>query len=692
MRVRLTLVHCVGRPAPASLKSGIRKVLRRGYLSLAVAVLLAIPAWPQQTPSDLANKSIEDLMNIEVTSVSKKEQKLSRIASAIFVITQDDIRHSGATNIPDVLRMVPGLDVAQINGSTWEISSRGFNAQFANKLLVLIDGRTVYSPLFSGVYWDVQNVPLEDIDRIEVIRGPGATVWGANAVNGVINIITKSAKETQGGLVTAGGGTHEPGFGVAQFGGKVRQATSYRLFIKGFDYKPFPSLSGQNGHDESDLVQGGFRIDSTLSTQDSMTVQGELYKGTDGAVINIFALTPPFDQALAARISVDGGNVLGSWNHTFSPKSDTSLQIYFDRAKRDRVIEEEDVNTFDLDFQHHLGWGSRQDVVWGVGYRYVAYATTGSLTASFNPASQGLQLFTSFVQDEIALKPDRLFLTIGAKLEHNDFSGFEFQPSARMAWSLSKKYMLWAAYSRARRTPAPTDRGINFSLAAFPGPGGLPILLTVLGSPNTVSANLDAFEAGYRAQLRANLSLDLSTFYNQYGDLTTFEPGSPFVELNPLPPHLNVPIVFANQMHGETHGLEMTVNWKITDRWTLTPGYAFERIHLRTNPASQDTTSVSTGEGNSPHIQAQLRSNLVLPRRLEWNTSAYFVGRLPAQQVPSYTRLDTGMTWRASEHLAVSLVGQNLLKDRHLEAHSADQTEFSSLIKRSVYAKLTWQF
>jgi iron complex outermembrane receptor protein len=659
---------------------------------LAIAVLIAIPAWPQQTPSDLANKSIEDLMNIEVTSVSKKEQKLSRIASAIFVIAQDDIRRSGATNIPDVLRMVPGLDVAQINGSTWEISSRGFNAQFANKLLVLIDGRTVYSPLFSGVYWDVQDVPLEDIDRIEVIRGPGATVWGANAVNGVINIITKGAKETQGGLLTAGSGTHEPGFGVAQYGGKVRQATSYRFFMKGFDYNSFPSLSGQDGHDGSDLLHGGFRMDSTLSKQDSLTVQGDIYKGHSGDMINIVALTPPFGETLAARIGVSGGNVLGRWNHTFSPKSDTSLQIYFDRAKRNRVIEEEGVNTFDLDFQHHLGWGSRQDFVWGAGYRYISYATTGSLTASFHPASQGLQLFTSFVQDEIALKPDRLFLTIGAKLEHNEFSGFEFQPSARIAWSLSKKYMLWAGYSRARRTPAPTDRGIDFSLGAFPGPGGLPVLLTVQGGPTTVSENLDAFEAGYRAQLRANVSLDLSTFYNRYGDLTTFEPAPPFVELNPLPPHLNVPIVFANQMRGETHGLEMTVNWKITDRWTLTPGYAFERIHLRTSPASQDTMSVPTGEGNSPHIQAQLRSNLVLPRKLEWNTSAYFVGRLPVQPVPAYTRLDTGMTWRASEHLSVSLVGQNLLKDHHLEAHSSDQNEFSSLIKRSVYAKFTWQF
>ena len=692
MRGRVRFIHNAGRLVEASLNSGICRVLLRGYLSLAIAVAMSVPARSQETPKDLGNKSIEDLMNIEVTSVSKKEQKLSRIASAIFVITQDDIRRSGATNIPDLLRMVPGLDVAQVNGSTWEISSRGFNSQFANKLLILIDGRTVYTPLFAGVYWDVQDVPLEDIDRIEVLRGPGATVWGANAVNGVINIITKGAKDTQGGIVAVGGGTRETGFGVAQYGGKIGQATSYRFYVKGFDYNSFPSLSGQDGHDGFDLVHGRFRIDSTLSKQDSLTVQGDLYEGHEGKIANAVALTPPFGGVLTVPASVAGGNVLGRWNHTFSAHSDTSLQVYFDRAERDSIPEEEGINTTDIDFQHHFSWGSRHDFVWGVGYRHFSYATTGSLLVSFTPSSQGANLFTSFLQDEITLKPNRLYLTIGTKLEHNDFSGFEIQPSARLAWNVSNIHTLWVGYSRARRTPAPADRGLRIGLAAFPGPGGLPVLLTILGSPSVVSENLDAFEAGYRAQLRSNISLDLAAFYNRYADLLTLEPETPFLELNPPPPHLNVPLIFQNRMHGETHGLEMAVNWKVAGCWTLSPGYAFERIHLRTNPGSQDTTSVSDGEGNSPHIQAQLRSILVLPRGFEWNASLYFVGRLPAQPVPSYTRLDSGITWRVSENLMISLVGQNLIKDHHLESSSSDQVELSSLIKRSAYAKVTWKF
>ena len=663
---------------------------RRALFSLVVLTIASEIAPAQTSKQDLTTLNLEDLMNIEVTSVSRKDQKLSRVASAISVITQDDIRHSGATNIPDLLRMVPGLDVAQINGNAWAISSRGLNSHFANKLLVLIDGRTVYSPLFAGVYWDIQNVPLEDIERIEIIRGPGATAWGANAVNGVINIITRSAKETQGGLLTAGSGTSEPGFGVVQYGGKLGQATHYRIFTRGFDYNSFPSLSGQSGHDGWDLIHSGFRVDSTLTQRDSLTVQGDLYDGREEEVVNLAALTPPFGETLTVSTKLSGGNVLGRWKHTFSPHSDTSLQVYFDRTERDAIIAGETVNTFDIDFQHHIGWGRRQDFVWGAGYRFFSYGTTPHLDLSFNPTSANKQLFTSFVQDEIMLKPDRVYLTMGAKFEHNDFSGFEFQPSARISWSVTNKQNLWAGYSRARRTPSPSDTGIRINIAAFPGPGGLPVLLTFLGSPKAISENLDAFEAGYRTQLHANISLDIAAFYNRYRDLETLEPGTPFLEMSPPPLHLNMPSIVANEMRGETHGLEMAVNWRITERWTLGPAYAFERIHLHTGPTSQDTGSVSTGEGSSPHQQAQLRSNVALLRGFEWNTTAYFIGRLPAEEVPSYTRLDTGLTWQASERLSISLVGQDLLRDRHLEARSNSMA--SSLIKRRAYVKFTWRF
>jgi iron complex outermembrane receptor protein len=373
-------------------------------------------------------------MNTKVTSVSKKEQKMSQVAAAIFVISQEDISRSGATNIPDLLRMVPGLDVAQIDANTWAISARGFNHQFSDTLLVLIDGRAVYSPLFAGVNWDTQDVPLEDIARIEVIRGPGATIWGSNAVNGVINIITKKASDTPGGLLTAAGGTHEEESGTAQYGGKIKRSTSYRVFAKYFNDGQFPDLAGQAGDDAWHLLHGGFRVDQTIAEKDSLTVQGDTYTGSEWASIaHIESITPPDNENVDRLAELSGGNVLSRWTHIFSGRSDTTLQFYFDRYTRSGPEVREARHTFDLDFQHHLVLGTRQDLIWGAGYRRSSDQTEGTIDEAFLPPDLTFQLFSSFVQDEITLKPNRLILTMGTKLEHNDFSGFEIQPSARVA-------------------------------------------------------------------------------------------------------------------------------------------------------------------------------------------------------------------------------------------------------------------
>lgn len=668
------------------------KIIKRNVLAWPILALLMSPAWAQQTLKDMGEKSLEDLMNIEVTSVSKKPQPMSKVASAIFVITQEDIRNSEAVNIPNLLRIVPGLDVAQINSHTWAISARGLNEELANKLLVLIDGRTVYSSLFAGVYWDVQDLPLEDIDRIEVIRGPGATVWGANAVNGVINIITKPAKETQGALVAIGGGTHERAFSMARYGGRIHNNVNYRIFAKGFDKGPFSSVSGLSGNDASDLLHAGFRADANVSKEDLLTVEGDIYKSGEGKINNLPSLTPPFASLIKSWPTASGGNLLGRWNHNFSPHSGTELQIYFDGDKRNTLIEDETVKAINVNFQHHFQKGSRHDIVWGGEYRHFSYRTRGTFFANFVPESAGHDLISSFVQDEIVIKPDSVYLTLGAKFEHNDFSGFEFQPSIRLAWSLTKNHTIWVAYSRARRTPAPVDRGVESNFRVFPGPGGIPTVLAARGSPTTISEHLDAFEAGYHSRILANFSLDLATYYNRYTDLQTMEPGVPFLDSDPLPLHLEVPFFYANNMHGETHGFEAAAKWKVTGRWTLSPGYTFEQIHLHLNATSQDPTAVPSGEGNSPRHQAQLRSNVMIRKGFEWNASLYFVDRLQAQMVPAYTRLDTGLAWQVSPHMAIDIVGQNLLKNQHLEANSSAQSDFSGWIKRSVYAKLVWVF
>jgi len=647
----------------------------------------AVQASPS-APGDLTQVSLENLMNIEVTSVSKKEQKLSQVAAAIFVITPEDIRHSGATNIPELLRMVPGLDVAQINANTWAISARGFNLQFASKLLVLIDGRAVYTPLFGGVNWDTQEVPLEDIERIEVIRGPGGAVWGANAVNGVINIITKKAADTPGMLVTGGGGTQAQEFGTLQYGGKITESTNYRIFASYQNNNHFPDLNGQNADDGWHLLHGGFRADTDLSRKDSLTTQGDVYTGSEGATIVHSILSPPENVNVKRLVTLSGGNILGRWNHIFSSRCDTTLQFYFDEYRRGGPDAIDVRDTIDFDFQNHLVLGARQDLIWGVAYRHTVDDTEGTIDEAFVPADSSKQFFSLFVQDQITLRTNRTYLYVGAKLENSYFTGWDLQPSVHIAWTPSAHRTLWAGISRASRTPTRRDVGLVAALAALPGPA----VVVLLGNPNIQSEHVIAYELGYRAQPTERFSIDVTAFANTYHNLESTEPLSPFTDTTSVPPLLIIPNLLGNKLHGTTDGVEASLKWKVTNRWTISPGYSFLQMHLHTDASSLDTTSVVDAEGSNPTHQAQLRSHLELWRGLAWDANAYFVGRLPAQAVASYTRLDTQLTWRFMESASFSIVGQNLLRDHHVEFNDAFQSVNSSQVKRSAYAKLTLRF
>ena len=642
----------------------------------------------QSSPSDLTQVSIENLMNMEVTSVSKKEQKLSEVAAAIFVITPEDIRHSGATNIPDLLRMVPGLNVAQINANTWAISARGFNFQFASKLLVLIDGRAVYTPLFGGVNWDTQDVLLEDIERIEVIRGPGGAIWGANAVNGVINIITKKAEDTQGTLVTAGGGTQALEFGTLQYGGKIAGSTSYRIFSSYQNNNHLPDLNGQNGEDGWHLLHGSFRADTKLSQKDSLTTQGDVYTGSEGSIIVHSILSPPNNVNVERLATLSGGNILTRWNHIFSSRCDTTLQFYFDKYRRDGPSAIEVRDTIDFDFQNHVVLGTRQDLIWGMGYRHSVDDTEGTVDEAFVPADSSKQFFSLFVQDQITLKPNRTYLYVGTKLENSYFTGFDLQPSVHVAWTPSAHRTFWAGISRASRTPARRDVGLDAALAALPGPAEV----VLLGNPNMKSEHVIAYELGYRAQANNRLSVDVTAFVNTYHNLASTEPHPSFIDTGSVPPILVFPKVLDNRLHGTTDGGEASLKWKVTNHWTLSPGYSFLQMHLHTDANSLDMTSVVDAEGSNPAHQAQLRSHLELWRGFAWDANAYFVGRLPAQNVPSYTRVDSQLTWRFRESVSLSVVGQNFIHDHHVEFNDAFQSVNSSQVKRSAYARMTWQF
>jgi iron complex outermembrane recepter protein len=669
------------------------------WTTLACIVALFAPAFParaQDRDEDPASMSIEQLMQIEVTSVAKKKQSLARSAAAIYVITQEDIRRSGATSVPELLRMVPGLDVAQIDSSSWAISSRGFNSQYANAMLVLVDGRIVYSPSFSGVTWDSQDFVLEDIERIEVIRGPGATLWGSNAVNGVINIITKNAKATQGGLVTAETGNQARADGTVQYGGEISGKGYYRIFARYFDRAAFALPSGENSADGWHMSHAGFRSDWAISRRDSLTVQGDFFFGRENHTIPlVVSLQPILSGERNVPFDPAGGNLLGRWTHTFSARSDMTLQAYFDDSDRNQFIVSEHRHTTDVEFQDHLALGSRNDFVWGAGYRYERDRLPGSFSLSFSPELSSLSRYSSFAQDEILIVPDRLRFTVGARVEHDPYTGFNVQPDFRVLWSPSEHQAIWGAVSRPVRTPSRADIGARFVLSTIPNPGGPSIVLTSYGNPALTNADLTAYQVGYRAQIRSSVSFDVTAYHSRYSDIPSGEPETPFFEPDPTPPHLSVPVVNENALAGTTDGVELAPSWQVNSRWKLAGSYTWLRMDIQ-DRVTGNPANVAYVQSTNPSHQFRLHSSLNLPRNFEWDAMLYHVGALsgdldPAYAVPAYTGLDSRIGWRLRERGEVSFVGQNLVHPHHLEFASSSVSS-ASFLKRSFYVKFSWHF
>jgi len=611
------------------------------------------PATAGQGPAAYKKLSVKELMNIEVTSVSKRPEKLAETASAIQVITRDDIRRSGATRLPEALRLASNLEVDQIDSSQWAISARGFNSGLANKMLVLIDGRTVYSPLFAGVFWDVQDVLLEDIERIEVISGPGATLFGANAVNGVINIITRSAKDSQGILLEGGGGAELRGFGGLRYGGALAPNVFFRVYGKYTDRDSTVFPNGQESGNDYHMGQGGFRLDWEASDANSLTLQGDVYESRTSATVT-------------SDVVNQGGNVLGRWSHTVSEYSDFKLQIYFDQARRDTPGQYRDaLDTYDVDFQHRLPLGRRNDFVWGAGYRLVEDDFRPGALA-FVPQRRSLQTFSAFAQDEIALVKDWLHLTLGTKLEHNDYTGFEVEPSARLAWKLSQQQALWAAISRAIRAPSRIDRDLVVPPATF-------------GSPDFESEKLRAYELGYRVQPREQLSFSLAGFYNDYNDIRSEE------QVNPPAPF---PLVFGNGQKGASYGAELTADYHVTNWWRLRAGHTELRVHIRPEPGSTDNSHGKAEAADSNHYFT-LRSSFDLPQHFEFDPAFRYVSRITntIAAVPGYSELDLRLAWKPRPKVELSVVGQNLLHDHHVEYGVLPTLQE---IERTVFVRLTY--
>jgi len=634
--------------------------------------------------------------NPEATSAARTKRNLLDTAGALFVISSEDIRRAGITSIPEALRLAPGVQVGRVYADRWAISARGLNNLNSSKLLVMIDGRTIYTTRNASVHWNVQDILIEDIDRIEVIRGPGASLWGANAVNGIINIITKKAKQTQGNLLTTrlGIGEETAIVGV-QHGGEIAKNAHYRVYGKLYEHDNFVDVQGEDAEDNWQMQRGGFRMDWDASKRNAFTLQGDVYDGFTKETKNL-----PNEGAATRTLTNDHGylkgfNLLARWQHNLT-NGDIILQSYFDWTKRNIFLVKEIRGTYDIDFQHRWQPNAQQEYIWGLGFRHVYDEFEQNHHSGFyDPLERQDNLFSAFMQAEFKLLSkssstskvgsDLLRLTLGSKFEHNDYTGFEYQPTARLMWTPTEQHSAWAAVSRAIRVVTRAeedwyeDGWLNSDLR-----------FKFFGTHDLKSEVVTAYELGYRFTLSNRFLLDTSLFYNDYDQLRTYETRD--IILSPLPP--TVVVSSDSLMDGETYGIELAAQWQATKNWRLVATYSYMDMHLHLLPNSTGVISEATDEGNTPHNQATLRSLLTLSPNWEFDTALYYVDNLPSQHTPNYTRFDVRLGWQPQPDLTLSLGAKNLFDNQHPEfgsGHGANN-EVPGEVQRAFYLQVNYQF
>jgi iron complex outermembrane recepter protein len=669
----------------------LTRLLALGTSIATSGAAFGLPRAESSSTGMLKRMSLEELMNVEVTSVSRMREDLQSAAAAITVVSNEDIERSGATSIPEALRHVPGLHVARRNASVWAMGARGFSSSNSEKLLVLSDTRSLYTPLFSGVFWDVQDYLLEDIDRIEVIRGPGAALWGSNAVNGVINITTKNARATQGAHLEAAVGTEEEVDTAARYGGKLGDNTYFRVFAK-YAQRDSTEANLGSGSDDWQLTQAGLRSDWDATASDTITIQARAYSGEVGQFapgVTIIGRAQPSDPL---RVDLSGGYVQSRWRHRFDADSELQLRFYYDRTRRDDPTFRDVLDVYDIDLQHSFRLGQAaafdQEILWGLNYRFTDNANTGKGVFALEPSTSHDSVVSAFIQDQFPLS-SAVRLTVGSKFEYNDFSGFEVQPSIRTAWEVTPEASVWGAVSRAVRVPTRLERDVAINLSDDPTANPAARLL---GSDDFDSEELLAYELGARWQMRRELFVDIAAFYNRYEGLASMEIGAPFVD--PRDGRLIVPIANRNFTDGDSQGIETLLTFVPHSNWRLTASYSY--VDLSLDPQGADLNRGEYLEGATPRHLWVLRSFLDLTDALQLDVqlrSASAVRSSPeittGGGLAGYTELDVRVAWRATEQLQVSVVGQNLLHDRH--------TEFGSpaargAIERGVYGKIAWAF
>ena len=664
------------------------------YSMIYITTLSSAFAGSSDSLLQLKTMSLENLMQITVFSASKKTELLSNVPAAMHVITREEILRSGARTLPDLLRGVPGLSVANMDAHTWAISSRGFNGLFANKLLVLMDGRALYTPLYSGVYWDMQDTLIEDIERIEIIRGPGATIWGANAVNGVINIITRNANETSGLFASAGAGSNDKNSLNVRYGNRGDKL-SYRIYAKRLERDNFDAHEGDGEHADSwQNETGGFRIDWVAANRNQIKIQGDIFHGSSEQTTTLGAGTK-----FETDVDLAGGNLQLQWKKQLSNNASWSLQTYLDRSLRDDWFLAQSRTTWDTSFNHSFSLLDNQSITWGGGYRYTTDHTTGGEYSAMVPASRSNDILNLFIQDDWMLLDDELHLLIGSKVEHNDYSGYEIQPTARILWTPNKQHSFWGSVSYAVRTPSRADSDLVATIAQINseqtistpfGPMTVPATTTmgVTGNPEFDSEKLLAYEIGYRMQAHKNFSLDAACFYNIYKDLRTQDFGTP--EVNPLatPIQVYLPITIGNNMDGKTYGFELNTNWQARSWWKLSASYSWMKMLLHHKRATGDPIG-EKAEEETPEHQASLKSYIDLPHNVKWDTSLFYVDNF--SQVPAHLRCDMRLAWSPNPSWEISLKGENLFDKSHREFFDS-LGMITSDVPRNWYAEIKYHF
>ena len=644
----------------------------------------------------LKNFSLDDLVAVEVSVVGKKLQKITDVPAAVYSLSEEQIKASGASNIPDLLRLVPGLHVAQIDANKWVVSSRGFSNRITNKLLVMIDGRSIYSPLFGGVTWDQQNLMIEDIERIEVVRGPGGAAWGANAVNGVINIISKHSRNTQGGLLSTLVGSEKNIVSLRQ-GGQLSESAWYRVYAKYRQHDESVFLDGHDATDQWHDTQLGFRVDWQLGNDEQLTLQGDMYEGDMSERITIPSLaTATFTDIREDNIDVSGANLLARWSKDNEQGGSSELQVYIDHTERDQWVLDERRDIFDADYQYRLAPIGQHALTFGTGYRYTRDSLpSGDINIGqvriYTPENRSDHLYSAFIQDDITLQDKHWWLTLGTKLEHNQYTGLEFQPSARLRWRPVEGQLLWGSISRSIRTPSRAESD-GFILLDVISAGPPPVALLLQGNTDLDSESLIAYELGYRNQVNSRFIFDLAIFYQDYDKLISFESNG--VGAPPIPSPiaaLSQTLTLDNELEGASYGLELSAIWQPSPVLSLQANYSYLELDISPTNAGTDISSEQQ-EDLSPKHQLNIVSSWKIQEKLKLNMTARYVGALSGSDTDAYIELDSSVQWQVSDSINISLVARNLLHDEHKEASPAVYPTAATQIEREVFVKLDWLF